>query len=37
MHTIARLATKPCVDDRFTGDTSAAARKSLSAQVKNDW
>jgi hypothetical protein len=35
MHTVARLATSLCVDDRFTSDTSAASRKSLSAQVKN--
>jgi hypothetical protein len=37
MHTTARLATRLCVDDCFTSDISAAARKSLSAQVKNDW
>jgi hypothetical protein len=35
MHTVARLATKLGVDDCFTSVTSAAARKSMSAQVKN--
>jgi hypothetical protein len=37
MHTVARLATTLCVDDCSTSDTSAAARKSMSAQAKNHW